>query len=271
MFLLSEADRIQSVVVTDMQNDTCTDRGCFETKMLAHIQKQMDSRPGLLKFSDYTANHKKDASVVTGATCRRLWGKEDKCKAAEEAIFIDGSERGKTTLVCRDKECSKHGVHSSRATGGDNSDAVNRKKHRAEKMFRQRLFSEICQTVNSVPEDKVTRIVAHAMWRRVAGDSKRALLKAAGHDAPRESVERLGDRLIQKATPVKLGRIMVCMSIAEELMVPTYQPSKAETMLKLADIYGVDVKAVRDGLKDESKAKSAAKPSRKHKKARAVA
>lgn len=42
-------------------------------------------------------------------------------------------------------------------------------------------------------------------------------------------------------------------------------------MLKLADVYGIDIKAIRDGLKGESKEKSASKQSRNHKKARAAA
>ncbi len=236
---------------TDMQKNTCTDRSCFEKKMLAHIQKQIDSRPGLLRFSDYSTNHKKDASVLTGATCRRLWGKEDKCESAEEAIFIDGSERGKIIFVCRDKECAKHGIQARQAAAGDNSQAVLRKKQKIEKAFRQKLFGEISKRVKSLPGDKVVRIVAWAMWRRVYGDSRRLLLKAAGHDVPRESIDRFGETMIEKANPVELGRFMVSMSIAEELMVPAYQTEKPETMLKLADIYGIDVKALRDSLKTE--------------------
>jgi ParB family chromosome partitioning protein len=255
---------------TDMQHNTCTDRSCFEKKMLAHVQRQLDSRPGLLRFSDYPTNHKKDSTVLTGASCRRLWGKEDKCEFAEEAISIDGIERGKIVFVCRNKECSKHGVHAYRNGGGDSA-AVDRKKQRIEKTFRQRLFAEISKNVNSLPGDKVTRILARAMWHRVGGDSKRALLKAAGHEVPRESIDQFGDRLIEKATPIELGRMMVCMSIAEELMVPTYQPGKAETMLRLSEVYGIDVKAVRGTLKDTAKTKSDSKRSRKPKQTRAAA
>jgi ParB family transcriptional regulator, chromosome partitioning protein len=243
---------------TDMEHNTCTDRTCFERKMSAHIHKQIDSRPGILRFSDYPTNHKKDAAVLTSATCRRLWVKEDRCGSAEEAIIIDGSERGKAMLVCRDKECPKHGLQSRRAASGDNTDGINRKKHRLEKAFRQRLFSEIRKKVNAFPGDKVTRIVARTMWRRVGGDSKRALLKASGTEVPRESVEQFGDRLIEKANPVELGRMMVCMAIADELMVSTYQPGKAETMLKFAGLYGVDAKSVRDGVKTNPKSKASA-------------
>ena len=183
-------------------------------------------------------------------------GKEDQCPSGEEAIVIEGSERGTITSVCRDKECPKHGPHSRRAVAGNGSSADVRKKHRIEKIFRQRLFSEIRKKVQSLPGDKVTRIVARAMWRRVGSDSKRALLKASGHDVPLQSVEPFGQRLIEKAKPVELGRILVSMSIAEELMVPADASGKAETMLKLADVYGVDLKTVREGLKAEAKSTS---------------
>ena len=110
--------------------------------------------------------------------------------------------------------------------------------------------------MNALPGDKVTRLVAHAMWRRLGSDAKRALLEAAGQDVPRDSVEQFGDRVIEKGAPVELGRMLVCMSVADELMVPTYQTSKPETMLKLAELYGIDVKAMRNELNSETKSRS---------------
>jgi hypothetical protein len=111
--------------------------------------------------------------------------------------------------------------------------------------------------VQSLPGDKVTRIIARAMWRRIAGDSRRALLKVSGHDVPHASVEPFGDRLLEKGKPVELSRMMVCMAIAEELMVPFDSSGKPETMLKLADAYGVDVQSMRDRLKTEAKSSAA--------------
>jgi len=254
---------------TDMQINICTDRCCFEKKMQAHVQQQIESRPGLLRFSDYPTNHRKDASVVTGATSRRIWGKEDKCTSAEEAIGIDGSERGKIFFVCRNRECPKHAFHSNQTGNAGTSDADARRKHRIEKTFRQRLFSEIRNKVNSLPGDQVTRIVARAMWRRAGADSKRALLKAAGHDVPRESIDQFGDRLIEKANPVELGRMMVCMAIADELLVASYQAGKPETMLKLADVFGIEIKEIRDGVRNETKPGS--KQQRNHRKAHSAA
>jgi len=257
---------------TDMQHDICTDRACFEKKMQAHIQKLFDSQPGLLAFSEYIANHKKDSPVQTDATCRRIWNKGDRCESAEGAILVDGNDRGKSTFVCRNKDCPKHGLQARQtAAGGDDSAAASRKKHKIEKMFRLKLFSEISNRINSLPDYKVTRIVARAMWRRVGGDSKRAMLKAAAHEVPRESVEQCGDRMIEKATPVELGRLMVCMAIADELMVSTYGFGKAETMLKFADVYGIDVKEVRDGLKNGPTRQSDAKEIKKRKKSRDAA
>jgi ParB family chromosome partitioning protein len=253
---------------TDMQHDICTDRACFEKKMAAHVQKQIESRPGVLKFSNYPESHKKDASVLSPGTCNRIWG--NRCGSAEEAVTIDGSERGKLILVCRDKECAKHVPQTRRASGVDNAEAAARKKHRIEKAFRNRLFSEIREKVNALPAFKVTRVVARAMWRRLSGDSKRAMLKAAG-EFPGESVEQFGDRLIEKANPVSLGRMMVCMAIADELMVSTFQPGKAETMLSVADLYGIDVKAVREGAKTAPKSKPSTARKQRPQKARAAA
>jgi hypothetical protein len=64
---------------------------------------------------------------------------------------------------------------------------------------------------------------------------------------------------------------MVSMAIAEELMVSTYGSGKAETMLKMADVYGIDVKQVRDGLKHEPARQSGAQQQAKPRKSRAAA
>ena len=42
------------------------------------------------------------------------------------------------------------------------------------------------------------------------------------------------------------------MSVAEELIAPSYKSGKPETMLALADIFGAD-KALRDGKKNEAR------------------
>jgi len=75
--------------------------------------------------------------------------------------------------------------------------------------------------------------------------------------------------VIEQGAPVELGRMLVCMSVADELMVPTYQSSKPETMLKLAELYGIDVKAIRNGLNSETKSPS--KTDRNRRKARVAA
>jgi ParB family chromosome partitioning protein len=89
----------------DRQKSICTDRACFEKKMQAHIEKQMALQPALARFSDYPTNHRKDRTVLTNTTCRRIWGKDNKCPFAEEAIAIDGSDRGKITWISRYKDC----------------------------------------------------------------------------------------------------------------------------------------------------------------------
>ena len=220
------------------------------------IQKQIESKPGILKFSDYST--KKDPSVVSSATSRRLLGKEDKCQSAEEVVLVDGSDRGKTAFVCRDKDCPQHSIYRRNVATSENSDAANRKKRQIERTFRQRLFREISGKVKSLLGDKAMRIVARAMWRRLYNDSKRILLKASGHDVPRESVEDFGEQTVTKANPVELGHFMVCMAVAEELMAPTYQHGKPEMMFAMADIYNIDTNSIRAGVKTDA-GKGAAK------------
>lgn len=62
--------------------------------------------------------------------------------------------------------------------------------------------------------------------------------------------------MLQVKTPVELGRFMACMSVAEELMVPSYQAGKPESMLALAEIYGIDPKALRGDTKNRSRKQS---------------
>jgi ParB family chromosome partitioning protein len=120
---------------TDIEKNICTDRACFEKKMQAHMANEIRLRPTLVRFSDYAANHRNDATVLTSARCWRIWGKPDKCGSAEQAMVIDGGERGKIIFVCRDKEWPKHQLHSGRENTIHGSDSAMRKTHRTEKIF----------------------------------------------------------------------------------------------------------------------------------------
>ena len=75
--------------------------------------------------------------------------------------------------------------------------------------------------------------------------------------------------MVQVTGPVELGRMMVCIAIADELMVPSYQAGKPETMLKLADVYGIEIKTIRDVVRNERKPGS--KQQRNHTKAHPAA
>jgi len=63
--------------------------------------------------------------------------------------------------------------------------------------------------------------------------------------------------------------MLVCMAIADEVMVPLSQAAKPETMLKLADVYGIEIKTIRDVVRNERKPGS--KQQRNHRTAHSAA
>lgn len=92
------------------QSDTCTDPACFKLKVEAHIdqekarlkeqkQKVFETTPDIRKPEDHP-------HAITTRSYKEVKGKP--CKYAVNGIAVAGSDRGKVSLICNNKECAKH-------------------------------------------------------------------------------------------------------------------------------------------------------------------
>lgn len=92
------------------QADTCTDPKCFKEKVEAHIaQEKARLKEKKEKVVEFTPQYNKPADhphAITVRSYKEVKGKP--CKYAVNGIAVAGSDRGKVTLICNNKECSKH-------------------------------------------------------------------------------------------------------------------------------------------------------------------
>ena len=107
-----------TLLFSEVKDDSCSDAGCFNRKLDAHIRQRVVKMPNLLLISEkYTiagetpiVPRRNYVEVVT-AKARR--GKEARseqrlCDHLKPAIYADGMEKGRLVKVCADRTCKVH-------------------------------------------------------------------------------------------------------------------------------------------------------------------
>jgi len=99
--------------------DTCTDPACFKLKVEAHIlQEKNRLKSEKVKVIEFTPEYTKPEDHPHAITTRSYHEvKGQPCKYAVQGIAVAGSDRGKLSLICNNKECSKHWGNDHRHSG----------------------------------------------------------------------------------------------------------------------------------------------------------
>ncbi len=100
----------------DVQGDQCLDGPCFQTKITAHIDREVAARPELVQIENgWRATEQKPGAVQRGHF-REIEAIADNpdaepisaCAAAKPAIIVYGKRVGTTLTVCTDNNCPVH-------------------------------------------------------------------------------------------------------------------------------------------------------------------
>jgi ParB family chromosome partitioning protein len=101
----------------DVQGDQCLDSACFQSKVEAHIDREIAARPELVQIQNAwrPANDQRPA-VLNKNQYRELAepdnpDAEPPCPSARPAIIIFGKNVGRTVTVCLEAKCSIHTNH----------------------------------------------------------------------------------------------------------------------------------------------------------------
>jgi len=101
----------------DVQGDQCLDEPCFQTKIAAHIDRELAARPELVQIENgwRSAREQRPGAVQRGHF-REIESIADNpdaepvtsCSAAKPAIIVYGKRVGTTLTVCTDNNCPVH-------------------------------------------------------------------------------------------------------------------------------------------------------------------
>ena len=101
----------------DVQGDQCLDSPCFQTKIDAHIDREIAARPELIQIEmGYRHPKQQRPGAVQKGIYREIENVVDNpdaepvlpCEAAKPAIIVYGKRVGTTTTVCTDNHCPVH-------------------------------------------------------------------------------------------------------------------------------------------------------------------
>ena len=109
----------------DVQGDQCLDAPCYQTKVTAHIDRELAARPQLVQLETAWRNPKEQRpGALQKHQCRELdtldnSGAEPPCPTTRTAIIVYGRNAGKTVAVCTDNDCPVHNPHIVKQRAAD--------------------------------------------------------------------------------------------------------------------------------------------------------
>ena len=109
----------------DVQGDQCLDAPCYQTKVTAHIDREIAARPQLVQLETAWRSPKEQRP---GALQKHQYREldtpdnpdaEPPCPTTKTAIIVYGRNAGKTVAVCTDSDCPVHNPHIAKQRAAD--------------------------------------------------------------------------------------------------------------------------------------------------------
>jgi ParB family chromosome partitioning protein len=104
----------------DVLGDQCLDAPCFQSKVTAHIDREIAARPELVTIETaWRAPKEQRPGALQKHQYRELAepdnpDAEPPCPSAKAALIVFGKQVGRTVTVCLDDECPVHANHQPR-------------------------------------------------------------------------------------------------------------------------------------------------------------
>jgi ParB family chromosome partitioning protein len=109
----------------DVQGDQCLDAPCYQTKITAHIDREIAARPQLVQLETSWRNAKDQRPGALQKSQYRELDTPDNpdaeppCPSTKAAIIVFGRNVGKTVAVCTDTDCPVHNPHIAAQRAAD--------------------------------------------------------------------------------------------------------------------------------------------------------
>jgi ParB family chromosome partitioning protein len=255
------------------RQDACSDPRCFSSKVEAHIQKTLVEKPKLVQISTAYGVQRQDSPVLprnkyVAIRQEKPANKQEStrpefktCKFTTEAIVSEGSEKGEIQKVCANPACPIH--HAKRPDQHRTDDAkwkAEQEKRRREEAIANatgiRILSAIAAAVPVRLMKRDLLFVAEKL--AVMLDQPRLEIAARQSGIKKskasESVEKLFLAFLRRADEGTVGKLLVEIAI----LLAASRRDSAQTLSNAAEVYKVDVEAIRQKVRQEFTARQKA-------------
>jgi ParB family chromosome partitioning protein len=258
------------------QGNQCTDPGCYQAKLTAHVAQTVAAKPGLVQISTAYGAQKEGSPVLprnkytairddkpkSNEEAKRPEFKE--CKFSTDAIITEGSDVGTLHKVCANPACPIH--HPKKATNTSDAQfkAAQEKRRREEAIANATGLRVLSAIGAAVPVRLMKRDLLFVAERLASLlDENRAAILAKQHGIKKttenESAGKLFAAFLRRADEGTLGRAVV-----EAVILHTASRGNvAQALRDAAMAYKVDTDAIAAKVKQEFAAKEKAKTVKK--------
>ena len=260
------------------KQDACSDPGCYQSKVSAHVAQAIAAKPQLVQISTAYGTQKEDSPVLPRnkyTEIHKPTNKEDAkrpefkvCKFTTEAIITEGSGSGTVQKVCANLACPVH--HPKQKAGHENEKwKAEQEKQRKEEAIANTTGLRVLAAVSAaVPVRLMKRDLIFIIEKLVSLMDERRIETLARQHGIRQKrddggLAKMFNSFLRHADDGTLSRLMVEVAIL--LAVSRTNPS---TVLRdAATAYKVDADSIAAKVKQDfavkEKAKKSAQPANK--------
>lgn len=262
-----------TLLFSEVKDDSCSDAGCFNRKLDAHITQRIEKMPRLVLISEkYTIAGETPIiprrNYVEVVTRKAKKGKEARpeqrlCDHLKPAIYADGIEKGRLVKVCAERSCKVHfreqqQQDKQRLQFKAEKTAANRKVKETIS-FRHRLMADVLKRVKPQFGTEEMRMVACFALRSLPHELVCRLAKRHGLQNPKDSRDyQMAEKartLYKKADASGLAVLLyeaMLLGSAER----TTESKEDDPLSTAAALFKIDTKALRASLAKEEQEKA---------------
>jgi len=248
-----------TTLFSDVQGDHCLDAPCFNTKINAHIDREVAAHPGLIQIENGYRNPKEQRpGAVRSGTFREVEIDNSNpdaepvmpCEAAKPALIVFGKRVGTTITVCTENNCPVHDPRAAEHPAPAPVMASAPEAETEEQAEKRGQQYEAQQTAHKREEERG----AEEHRQQQERDEKEREAEFAKRDKLREKREATFERIVAEAPPVftapqlrvilralvNLDPYTFADDLAEDMADENEQRSAEEVLLALIEGTGDD-------------------------------
>jgi len=254
------------------QGDRCTDPGCYQAKVTAHVAKTIAAKPELVQISTAYGGQKEGSPVLPRNTYTAIRDDKPKskddakrpeykvCKFTTEAIITEGSDVGTIHKVCANPSCPVH--HPKQQTSrNDEKWKAEQDKQRKEQAIANATGLRVLAAIgDAVPVRLMKRDLLFILEKLVCiMDENRVEMLARQHGIRQKrddgGMAKTFAAFLRRADEGTLSRLLVESSI----LLAASRGNPSSVLKDAAAVYKVDTDTIAAKVRQEFAAKERAK------------